>query len=389
DLQTAWKPFFPVRISYQRTEINPKFVAIVPQSETVVVVNLDVDMGKEPMAITLCIPYAMIKPAVFFFIAKEKLASPLARNIAGIVNIGYRATPLPSLVQKVTDGFKRGFAPPSPAPAAPPETGGAPGHGSLDSLKWLEPATVARHIKSEHPQTIALILAHLEEPEQTARVLKELPENLQADVAYRMAILESIPPGVITEIEEVLSRELKASGETPAGKVGGVESVAQVLNTMDKLTESRILATIEQSNPVLAMQIRELMFTFEDLVLLDPAGMQAVLKEIPQNELVLSLKTASDAVKEHIFTNMSERAAGMVRDALDALGTVRMADVDLAQQKLVKIARKLEEDGKIVISGAGSGDVAVDTKEKTTPDKKKPVKKKTVAKKTTGKTKSE
>ena len=229
--------------------------------------------------------------------------------------------------------------------------------GSLDSLKWLEPKMIAGFIVNEHPQTIALILAHLDDPEQTASVLKELPENLQADVTYRMAILEAIPPGVIKEIEEVLAKELKATGASSTAKVGGVESVAEMLNTMDKSTESRILATIEESNPDLAEQIRELKFTFEDLVLVDPNGMQTILKEIPQNDLVLALKTASDAVKEHIFSNMSERASDMVRDDLDALGPVRVADVDISQQKLVKIARKLEEEGKIIISGGGGGDV--------------------------------
>ena len=228
---------------------------------------------------------------------------------------------------------------------------------SLDSLKWLEPKMIARFIMNEHPQTISLIMAHLEDPEQTAMVLKELPENLQSDIAYRMAILEAIPPGVVREIEEVLAKELRQSGATSTSKVGGVESVAEMLNTMDKATESRILATIEESNPDLAEQIRELMFTFEDLVLVDSGGMQAILKEMPQNEMVLALKTASDAVKEHIFSNMSERAADMVRTDLDALGPSRVVDIDDAQQKMVKIARKLEDEGKIIISGASGGDV--------------------------------
>ena len=223
--------------------------------------------------------------------------------------------------------------------------------GSLDSLKWLAPKMVARQIQNEHPQTIALILAHLEEPEQTAQVLKELPENLQADVTYRMAILESIPPGVIKEIEEVLAKELKASGATAAAKVGGVESVAEMLNTMDRKTESRILRTIEGSNPPLAEQIRELMFTFEDLVLVDPKGIQAILKEMPQNELVLALKTVSDTVREYIFSNMSDKAADMVRKDLDALGSVPEVDMDSAEQKMVRIARRLEEEGKITIVG--------------------------------------
>jgi len=229
--------------------------------------------------------------------------------------------------------------------------------GSLDSLKWLEPKMIANQIAKEHPQTIALILAHLDDPEQTAQVLKELPENLQSEVVYRMAILESIPPALVKELEEVLTKELRASGASHAARVGGVESVAEMLNTMDKTTETRILASIEESNPDMAEQIRELMFTFEDLVQVDPDGMQAILKEMPQNELVLALKTASDTVKEHIYDNLSERNSDLIRNDLDALGPVRVADVDAAQQKIVKIARKLEDNGKIIISGAGGGDV--------------------------------
>ena len=229
--------------------------------------------------------------------------------------------------------------------------------GALESLKWMDPRTIAQFIMNEHPQTIALILAHLEDPEQTGAVLKELPENIQADVAYRMAILESIPPGVVAEIDEVLSREMQNTGAFSASKVGGIEAVAEMLNTMDKSTESRILATIEESNPELAEQIHELMFTFEDLVLIDGKGIQAIMKEIPQNELVLTLKTGSDAVKELIFSNMSERAADMVREDLENLGPVRVSDIDTAQQKMVKIARKLEEEGKIIIGGRGGADV--------------------------------
>lgn len=229
--------------------------------------------------------------------------------------------------------------------------------GVLESLKWLDPKTISSFIMNEHPQTIALILAHLEDPDQRGIVLKELPENLQADVAYRMAVLEGIPPGVVSEIDEVLSKEMAASGAMTTSRVGGIESVAEMLNTMDKSTESRVLATIEESNPDLAEQIRELMFTFEDLVMVDGKGIQTILKEMPQNELILCLKTASDAIKELVFSNMSERQSDMVRDDLENLGPVRVADVDTAQQKMVKIARKLEEEGKIIIGGRGGTEV--------------------------------
>ena len=228
---------------------------------------------------------------------------------------------------------------------------------ALESLKWLDPKAIANFITHEHPQTISLILAHLEDPEQTATVLKELPENLQADVVYRMSILESIQPGVVSEIDEVLSREMQASGAMGTSKVGGIESVAEMLNSLDKSTETRILATIEESNPDLAEQIRELMFTFEDMVLIDSRGMQNILKDVPQPELVVALKTASEPIKELIFASMSQRASEMLREDLDVLGPVKVSDVEKAQQNMVKIARRMEEEGKIIIGGRGGGDV--------------------------------
>ena len=224
--------------------------------------------------------------------------------------------------------------------------------GALDSLKFMDPKIIAGYIAAEHPQTIALIMAHLTDLEQASMVLRDLPENLQADVVYRMAALESIPPGVIAEMDEVLSEEMK-SAATVGTKVGGVESVAEILNTMDKASETRILATIEESNPDLAEQIRELMFTFEDLVLIDSQQMQIILKEVEQQDLVLSLKTASDAVKELIFSSMSSRASDMIRDDLEVMGPVKISDVEASQQKIIQMIRKLEEDGKIVISGRG------------------------------------
>lgn len=228
---------------------------------------------------------------------------------------------------------------------------------ALESLKWLDPKAIANFITHEHPQTIALILAHLEDPEQTATVLKELPENLQADVVYRMAILEGIQPGVVSEIDEVLSREMQAAGAVGTAKVGGIEAVAEMLNSLDKSTETRVLATIEESNPDLAEQIRELMFTFEDMVLIDSRGMQLILKEVDQQDLTLAMKTASDSIKELIFSSMSQRAADMLREDLEVLGPVKVADVERAQQNLVKVSRRLEEEGKIIIGGRGGGDV--------------------------------
>ena len=228
----------------------------------------------------------------------------------------------------------------------------------LESLKWLDARAIANFITHEHPQTIGLILAHLEDPEQTAAVLKELPENLQADVVYRMAILEGIQPGIVAEIDEVLSREMQAAGALGTSRVGGIESVAEMLNSLDKSTETRILSTIEESNPDLAEQIRELMFTFEDMVQMDPRSMQVILREVDQRDLALSMKTASDAMKELVYKSMSKRAAAILKEDLSLLGPVKVSDVENAQQRMVKIASRLEEEGRVVIGGrSGAGEL--------------------------------
>ena len=226
----------------------------------------------------------------------------------------------------------------------------------LDALRFIEPVMIANYIRNEHPQTIALVLSYLNNVEQSSVVLRTLPESAQADVIYRMAVMETIPPGVVQEMNEVLTEEMKAIGSA-ATKVGGIEPVAEILNSVDKSTETRILSSIEESNPDLAEQIRELMFTFEDIALIDSKQMQTVLKDIDQNDMVLALKTASDAIKELIFSSMSSRAAEMVRDDLENLGPVKVSDVEAAQQKIIKQVKKLEEEGTIVIAGAGGGDV--------------------------------
>ncbi len=171
----------------------------------------------------------------------------------------------------------------------------------LEALRYAEPIMISNYIRSEHPQTIALILSYLKNVEQSATVLRELPESLQADVLYRMAVIESIPPGVVAEMNEVLTEEMKTAGSM-ATSVGGVEPVAEILNSVDKATETRILASIEESNPDLAEQIRELMFTFEDMALIDAKQMQIVMKDVDQADMLLARKTPSDAVKELIFS---------------------------------------------------------------------------------------
>ena len=226
----------------------------------------------------------------------------------------------------------------------------------LEALRYAEPIMIANYIRTEHPQTIALILSYLKNAEQSSAVLRDLPESLQADILYRMAVIESIPPGVISEMNEVLTEEMKTAGSM-ATSVGGVEPVAEILNSVDKATETRILSSIEETNPDMAEQIRELMFTFEDMALIDAKQMQLVMKDVDQADMVLALKTASDAVKELIFSSMSSRAAEMVREDLENLGPAKLSDVEAAQQKIIKVVKKLEEAGTIIIAGAGGGDL--------------------------------
>jgi flagellar motor switch protein FliG len=226
----------------------------------------------------------------------------------------------------------------------------------LEALRYAEPIMISNYIRTEHPQTIALILSYLKNAEQSSAVLRDLPESLQADILYRMAVIESIPPGVISEMNEVLTEEMKTAGSM-ATSVGGVEPVAEILNSVDKATETRILSSIEETNPELAEQIRELMFTFEDMALIDAKQMQLVMKDVDQADMVLALKTASDAVKELIFGSMSSRAAEMVREDLENLGPAKLSDVEASQQKIIKVVKKLEEAGTIIIAGAGGGDL--------------------------------
>ena len=226
----------------------------------------------------------------------------------------------------------------------------------LEALRYAEPIMISNYIRTEHPQTIALILSYLKNAEQSSAVLRDLPESLQADILYRMAVIESIPPGVISEMNEVLTEEMKTAGSM-ATSVGGVEPVAEILNSVDKATETRILSSIEETNPDLAEQIRELMFTFEDMALIDAKQMQLVMKDVDQADMVLALKTASDAVKELIFSSMSSRAAEMVREDLENLGPAKLSDVEASQQKIIKVVKKLEDAGTIIIAGAGGGDL--------------------------------
>lgn len=207
-------------------------------------------------------------------------------------------------------------------------------------------------IQAEHPQTVAFLMTKMN-ADQAAKVLQKMPEEGQTDLLIRVANLNHVKNDVIDEVREVLRSQLKGSGAEEE-EIGGPKSAADILNFVDRANEERIITEIEEMYPDMAEQIRNLMFTFEDCRKIDDKGVQAVLKEVPRDQLVLSLKTASEELKGLLFRNVSQRAAQMIQEDLGALGPVKLKDVEKAQQGIVDIVRRLEAEGKIVVGGGGA-----------------------------------
>jgi len=207
-------------------------------------------------------------------------------------------------------------------------------------------------IQEEHPQTIALILSHLT-ASKASEILTGLPVNKQIEVVSRIANMDNTNPEVIREVEHGLELRLSGLMSQTFQKVGGIESVAEMLNLADRSTEKGILEALEAQDPDLVEQIRRLMFVFEDILLVNDKGIQAVLKEIDNQELSLALKTASEELRDKIFRNMSERASQLIKEDMEFMGPVRVSDVEAAQQKIVDVVRRLEDAGEVIISGRG------------------------------------
>ena len=226
-------------------------------------------------------------------------------------------------------------------------------------LKKAESSNLLTFIQDEHPQTIALVLAHLDS-KQGAEVLAGLPANKQLDVVRRIAAMEHTNPDIVKELEKGLESRLAAIVVQKYEKTGGVEAVAEMLNLADRATEKTILESLEEEDPDLVESIRRLMFVFEDIILVNDKGIQQVLKEIDNEVLALALKTASDELKDKIFRNMSERAATLIKEDMEYMGPVRLSDVEAAQQKIVDVVRRLEEAGEVIIQGRGAeGEIVV------------------------------
>lgn len=225
----------------------------------------------------------------------------------------------------------------------------------FDFVKKADASQILSFIQDEHPQTIALILAHLGH-NQAAAVLSGLPQTLRAEVARRIAIMDRTPPEVIREIEKVLERKLSSAVMSQAfSSVGGVKSLVEVLNYVDRTTEKTILESLTDNSPELADEIKKLMFVFEDILTLDDASIQKVMREVDGKELALALKGVGEEVQTRIFKNMSERAATMLKEDMEFMGPVRLRQVEEAQQRIVGIVRRLEEAGEIVVARGGGG----------------------------------
>ena len=228
----------------------------------------------------------------------------------------------------------------------------------FEFIRKTDATQLLNFIQDEHPQTIALILSYLSSG-QAATIIAALAPEKQADVARRIAQMDRTSPDVIKEVEKVLEQKLSSLVNQDYTIVGGVDSIVEILNTVDRGTEKHIMESLEIEEPELADEIRRKMFVFEDILSLDDKSIQRVLREVDNNELAIALKSANEEVQTVIFKNLSKRLATMIKEDMDFMGPVRLKDVEEAQQKIVNIIRKLEDSGEIIISRGGGDDIVV------------------------------
>jgi len=228
----------------------------------------------------------------------------------------------------------------------------------FDFVRKADPSQLLNFIQNEHPQTIALILAYLK-PQQSSIVLSALAQEKQADVARRIAMMDRTSPEIIKEVERVLEKKLSALVTEDFTAAGGVQSIVDILNSVDRGTEKYIMETLEIEDTDLAEEIKKRMFVFEDILTLDDRSIQRFLREVDNNQMAVALKGSNDEVKEKIFSNMSKRMREMISEDIEFMGPVRLKDVEESQQKIVNIIRKLEDAGEIVISRGGGDEIIV------------------------------
>jgi flagellar motor switch protein FliG len=223
----------------------------------------------------------------------------------------------------------------------------------FQELENVSPRILAQILRNEHPQTLALILGHLH-PDQAAELIQNLPAGVRAEVLMRLAKLEAVAEEMLMEVDKVLQSQLIAMGGKEGKKVGGVNSVAEILNAVDRNTEEEVLSEIEEESTQMAEDIRNLMFVFEDVKGIDDIAIRELLKEVSNEDLTVALKGASEELRDKFFKNLSERASAMIKEDLEIMPPKKLSEVEAAQQSIVKTVRRLEDEGKIVISRGGS-----------------------------------
>jgi flagellar motor switch protein FliG len=228
----------------------------------------------------------------------------------------------------------------------------------FDFIRRTDPTHLLNFIQQEHPQTIALILAYLE-PQKASIILSSLPHEVQSDVAKRIATMDRTSPEVLREVERVLEKKLSTLSSEDYTAAGGVPSIVDILNLVDRSTEKTIIESLEEEDPELAEEIKKRMFVFEDIVLLDDRAIQKVLREVDTSELAKALKAVDSEVQDKIYRNMSKRAATLLKEDMEYMGPVRLKDVEESQQKIVSIIRKLEEQGELVVARSGEDEMVV------------------------------
>ena len=222
----------------------------------------------------------------------------------------------------------------------------------LDALKWMDARAVCELIRLEHPQIIAIVLAYLD-PDQAAEVLSYLPANVRPDVVARIATLDGVQASALTELDDIIEKQFAGKSGAKSSVLGGAKAAAEIINFLEPSQESALMEQIEKSDEALAARILDLVFVFDNLIDVDDRGMQELLRQVPAEKLLLAMKGAEDALKEKIYKNMSQRAAEMLRDDLEAKGPVRLSEVEAAQKEILQIARKLAEAGTIALAGKG------------------------------------
>lgn len=228
------------------------------------------------------------------------------------------------------------------------------GSRGLDSLKWMDPRQVASIILNEHPQIQTIVLSYLE-PEQSAEILAQFPERVRLDLMMRIANLEEVQPAALHELNDIMEKQFAGQAGAQAAKIGGLKAAAEIMNYLDNNVEGLLMDQIRETDEDTATQIQDLMFVFDNLTEVDDRGIQTLLRDVPQDLLQKALKGADDMLRDKFFANMSKRASEMLREELEAMGPIRVADVEAAQKEILTIARRLSDTGEIMLGGGGGG----------------------------------